>query len=206
MVMVVPLVILAMLSIAGGWIGIPESMGGRNHFDKFLGPVFHTSTPSLNAAHSTPGEAAPPEQQTEGPEPHTSRTTELIFTGISVFAALLGLGLAYLLYHVQPELPQRIADSLNGLYTTVLHKYYVDEIYAAVFVKPLLAFSTSVLWHDIDQNVIDATLNNSADGAKHVSDSVRHMQSGNIRSYAGWVAAGARAVIFYMVWLGVRVR
>jgi NADH-quinone oxidoreductase subunit L len=205
-VMVVPLVILALLSFVGGWIGIPGSMGGGNHFDKFLGPVFHASTPQVNAPNATPGEAAPPEQQTEGPEPHTSRTTELIFTAISVVAAFLGLGLAFLLYHLQPDLPQRIADSLNGLYTTVLNKYYVDEIYAAVFVKPLLAFSTNVLWHGVDQNVIDATLNNSADGAKHVSDSVRHMQSGNIRSYAGWVAAGAAAVIFYMVWLGVRVK
>src|SRR5262249_21903603 len=206
MVMVVPLVILALLSFVGGWIGIVESMGGGDHFDKFLGPVFRASAPEVNAAHTVPGESALPEQPSEGPEPHTSHTTELIFTAISVIAAFLGLGLAFLLYHLQPDLPHRIADSLNGLYTTVLNKYYIDEIYAAVFVKPLIAFSTNVLWHGVDQNVIDATLNNSADGAKHVSDSVRHMQSGNIRSYAGWVAAGAAAVIFYMVWLGVRVK
>jgi len=204
MVMIVPLVILAVLSFVGGWIGIPGSLGGKNQFDKFLAPVFHASTPALNSAHTMPGETAPPEQQTEGPEPQTSRTTELTFTGISVVAALLGLGLAWLLYSFQPELPQRIADTLNGLYTTVLNKYYVDDIYAAVLVNPLLAISTNVLWHGVDQNVIDATLNNSADGARQLSDSVRHMQSGNIRSYAGWVAAGAAAVICYMVWLGVR--
>jgi NADH-quinone oxidoreductase subunit L len=203
MVMVIPLVILAVLAIGGGWVGIPGSMGGSNHFDKFLAPVFHAATPALNSEH-TPGEVAPPEQQTEGPEPHTGRSTELLFTGISVLAGFLGLGLAWLLYSRQPELPARLAHALNGLYTTVVHKYYVDEIYAAVFVKPLIAFSTNVLWHGVDQNVIDATLNNSADGANHVSDSVRHMQSGNIRSYAGWVAAGAAAVICYMVWLGAR--
>ena len=204
MVMVIPLVILAVLAIGGGWVGIPGSMGGSNHFDKFLAPVFHASTPALNPEHTQSGETAPPEQQTEGPEPHTGRTTELLFTGISVLAGFLGLGLAWLLYSLQPELPAHLAHALNGLYTTVVHKYYVDEIYAAVFVKPLIAFSTNVLWHGVDQNVIDATLNNSADGAKHVSDSVRHMQSGNIRSYAGWVAAGAAAVICYMVWLGAR--
>ncbi len=52
--------------------------------------------------------------------------------------------------------------------------------------------------------LIDATVNNGAEGAREVSDSVRHMQSGNIRSYAGWVAAGAAVVVFYMVWMGTR--
>jgi len=61
-----------------------------------------------------------------------------------------------------------------------------------------------ILWHGIDQNVIDASLDNSAHGANQVSDSARHMQSGNLRSYAGWVAAGAAAVIVYMIWTGTR--
>jgi NADH-quinone oxidoreductase subunit L len=85
-----------------------------------------------------------------------------------------------------------------------VHKYYVDEIYAAVFVKPLIDGSTRVLWQGIDQGVIDATLDNSADGAREVSDAVRHMQSGNLRSYAGWIAAGAAVLIAYMIWMGTR--
>ena len=60
------------------------------------------------------------------------------------------------------------------------------------------------LWHGIDQDVIDATLDNSAEGAREVSDAVRHMQSGNLRSYAGWIAAGAAVVIAYMIWTGTR--
>ncbi len=52
--------------------------------------------------------------------------------------------------------------------------------------------------------MIDATVNNAAREARHVSDNVRRMQSGNLRSYAGWVAAGGAAVIAYMVWIGVR--
>ena len=70
--------------------------------------------------------------------------------------------------------------------------------------KPLIAGSALILWHGIDQDVIDATVDNSAHGANEVSDSVRHMQSGNLRSYAGWVAAGAAAVIAYMIWMGTR--
>ncbi|HXY03622.1 MAG TPA: NADH-quinone oxidoreductase subunit L, partial [Terriglobales bacterium] len=101
------------------------------------------------------------------------------------------------------DLPAKIAHALDGLYQAVLDKYYVDELYAILFVNPLINGSR-LLWHGIDQNVIDATVDNAAEGAREVSDTVRHLQSGNIRSYAGWVAAGAAVVIVYMVWLGVR--
>jgi NADH-quinone oxidoreductase subunit L len=203
-VMLVPLVILAVLSIVGGWIGWPGSMGGSNHFDKFLAPVFHNSTPSVNMQHVTPGEVVPPEKQTEGAEPRTSRATELLFTGISVFAALLGFFLAAILYYLRPELPDEIAHALGGFYHAVLNKYYVDELYSILFVKPAVDGSRRILWHGVDQGIIDATLDESAHGARHISDTLRHMQSGNIRSYAGWVAAGAAAVIAYMVWMGAR--
>ena len=63
---------------------------------------------------------------------------------------------------------------------------------------------TLVLWRGIDANTIDAAVNDSAAVARNLSDGVRRMQSGNIRSYAAWVAAGAAAVLVYMVWMGVR--
>jgi NADH-quinone oxidoreductase subunit L len=128
-------------------------------------------------------------------------STELLLMGVSVAVALLGWWLAYLLYYKRPELPQKIADSLGGFYEAVVHKYYIDELYAAVFVKPLIDGSTRILWQDVDRRVIDAAVNDSADGARHVSDEVRHMQSGNIRSYAGWIAAGSAVVIAFMIWM-----
>ena len=203
-VMLIPLAILAFLSIVGGWIGVPGSLGGSNRFDRFLGPVFRATAPAVKPQHAAPGETAPPEQTTEGLESHTGRGTELAFTGISVFAALLGLYLARLLYLRRPALPERIAAALNGLYAAVANKYYVDELYATLFVHPVVEGSKHILWHGMDQGVIDATLDNSADATRHVSDSLRHMQSGNLRSYAGWVAAGAAVVIAYMVWTGTR--
>jgi NADH-quinone oxidoreductase subunit L len=200
-VMVGPLVVLAFLSLTGGWIGVPGSLGGSNHFDKFLGPVFHSTIAAGAEGH---GLAAPPHQETEGPEPQTGHATELIFTGISVFAGLLGFFLAWQLYYRNPQLPQQIAAGLGTLYNAVVHKYYIDELYATLFVKPLIAGSALILWHGIDQDVIDASVDTGAHGANEVSDSIRHMQSGNLRSYAGWVAAGAAAVIAYMVWMGTR--
>jgi NADH-quinone oxidoreductase subunit L len=199
--MVIPLVVLAVLSVIGGWIGVPGSLGGSNHFDKFLGPVFHSTITALGQQGH--GVMPATEKETEGPEPQTGHT-ELVITGISVFAGLLGLGLAWLLYYRDPQLPQQIAAGLGGLYHAVVHKYYIDELYAALFVKPLIAGSALILWHGIDQDVIDASVDNSAHGAREVSDSVRHMQSGNLRSYAGWMAAGAAVVIAYMVWMGTR--
>jgi len=203
-VMLGPLVILATLSIVGGWVGVPGSLGGSNHFDKFLGPVFRSSTPVLNAEHAQAGGTAPAEKETEGEEPKTGHGTELMFTGISVAAGLLGLFLAWLFYIRSPEMPGLMAAKFHGLYHALADKYWVDELYSWIFVKPLIAISGIVFWRGIDQGVIDATLDGSADAARDVSDNLRHMQSGNLRSYAGWVAVGAMVVIIYMVWVGLR--
>jgi len=197
-VMLVPLVILAVLSVLGGWVGVPGSLGGSNRFDKFLSPVFHSTIPPRQS------EGMPPEERTEGAEPAAGRSQELLYTAISVGAAAFGLYLAWLLYRRRPELPARIAQRLGRVYDAVANKYYVDQLYAILFVKPVVEGSKEILWHGIDQNIIDGAVNDSAYNARHVSDAVRHMQSGNIRSYAGWIAAGAAAVIAYMVWLGVR--
>jgi NADH-quinone oxidoreductase subunit L len=177
MLMLIPLIVLAFLSLVGGFVGI------HNGFQHFLDPVFGTELPRT---------------VTEG-----SGNTELLLMGISVLFSFAGLVVAYILYVSKPYLPQRIATSLGSFYDAVLNKYYVDEIYAKVFVKPLVDGSTAILWQGVDRKIIDDTVNNAADGARRISDQVRHMQSGNLRSYAGWVAAGAAVVIAYMVWLGV---
>ena len=176
MVMLVPLMILALLSLVGGLVGI------GNRFEHFLAPVFGSVEAVEGASHGA----------------------EMLLMVVSVAVALLGWWLAYLLYCKRPELPQKIADSLGGLYQTVVHKYYGDEIYAVLFVKPLIDGSTRILWQDVDRKIIDAAVNDAGDGARHVSDEARHMQSGNIRSYAGWIAAGSAVVIAFMVWMGAR--
>jgi NADH-quinone oxidoreductase subunit L len=179
MVMLAPLMILAVLSLVGGLVG------WGNHFEHFLAPVFGTAEPATGAA---------------------SGLTEYLLMGVSVLVAFAGWGLAYLLYYERPELPQKIANSLGGFYQAVVHKYYIDELYAAVFVKPLIDGSTRILWQDVDRKIIDAAVNDAGDGARHVSDEVRHMQSGNIRSYAGWIAFGSAVVIAFMIWMWMEAR
>ncbi len=124
--------------------------------------------------------------------------------GISVLVAFSGLGLAWFLYVKRPELPAKIAEASGGLYKLVLNKYWIDELYAAVIIGPLVAVSRVVLWQTVDQKMIDGTVNESAVAARDVSQVVRQQQSGLVRSYAGWIAAGAAAVVAYMVWMGTR--
>jgi NADH-quinone oxidoreductase subunit L len=181
-VMLGPLVILGLLSAVGGFVGY------GNRFEHFLAPVFQF------------GAVIAPETSS----PAADSWLEPLLMAVSITLAGLGWLLAYLLYSRRPQLPARIADSLGALYRAVVNKYYVDELYAVLFIKPLVDGSTEILWHGVDQGAIDATVNNSATAARHVSDNLRHMQSGNLRSYAGWVAAGAAVVIAYMVWMGVR--
>jgi NADH-quinone oxidoreductase subunit L len=190
-VMLGPLVVLALLSIAGGWIG-------ANRFERFLAPATGTVGASSEQSAPTTEPASLPQVPAE------EHGNEHLMTGISVAAALLGLGLAYLLYSAKPGLPDRIADALHALYTAVANKYWVDEMYATLFVKPLIGISTLVFWRGVDQTIIDGTLNGGAAGARELSDEVRHMESGNLRSYAGWIAIGAACVVAYMVWVGTK--
>ncbi len=189
-VMVVPLMILALLSAVGGWVGVPHSLHGSDHFEAFLAPVFQAA--SAGTVASEPASEA------------GGSSTELIFSAISVGLVALGFLLAWYLYYKRPDLPARMAKAAGGLYTLVLDKYKIDELYGAVIIQPLIALSTNVFWKGIDRGLIDRAVDDGAEGALETSDAVRHMQSGNIRSYAGWVAVGATAVIAFMVWRGLR--
>jgi NADH-quinone oxidoreductase subunit L len=202
------------LSVIGGYVGI------GNRFEHFLSPIISKAPAAQSEAAGLRNESetanAGEHATTPLPtgEPHTTpisegeenaheKQLEYTLMGVSILAAIGGLGFAWLLYIKRRDLPERITAALGGVYNTVLNKYFVDEIYQAAIITPINAFSTKVLWKGIDANVIDGTVNESARGAMDVSDGVRQQQSGNIRSYAGWVAAGAAAVIAYMVWMGV---
>jgi len=181
--MLVPLMILAVLSLIGGWMAAPAFWGQTDYFTKFLEPVF---------AAGTAGEAAATEAAA-----HALETPLAI---VAVITALIGLAIAFWLYIRQPGKPEALAKSLRPIYTTLLHKYYVDELYAAVIVKPLLWISRNVLWQTVDVRVIDGSVNGIARGATEVGDGVRHTQSGNIRSYAVWVVIGAIVIIAIIFW------
>jgi NADH-quinone oxidoreductase subunit L len=199
-IMLAPLVLLAVLSVAGGWVGVPEFLHGHNEIEHFLAPVMQ-SGPAVSGEVSSAGHDATPSHADEAAQEKPGE--ELLLAGSSVGVALLGFFFAWLLYYKQRDLPDRITGKVHGIYMMVLHKYYVDEGYGAIFVKPLLALSTVVLWRGVDQGVIDGLVNGAGSASQGVGGELRRMQSGNIRSYAAWVAIGAAAILGYMIWVGV---
>jgi len=177
-----PLVALAILSIVGGWVAAPPFWGGVDQFAAFLNPVFGTH------------EAA------QGFTEAQAHVLELWLALVAVVSALIGLGIAFWLYLRQPGKPEQLAKSLRPIYVTLCNKYYVDELYAAVIVRPLVWLSENVLWKIVDVEAIDGTVNGVAHGAAAIGDTVRHTQSGNTRSYAVWVIVGAVAIIIILFW------
>jgi NADH-quinone oxidoreductase subunit L len=191
--MTVPLIFLAILSTVGGWAAAPHLVGGTDYFEKFLHPVFAMYAPA----------------GVEGPPEAVEAPGTMLFhalTGWPVIIALAGLLIAWWFYIKSPQTPKKLAESLRGPYTLVLHKYYVDELYNAVIIQPLLWISTNVLWHVVDEGVIDGTVNGVARVSRDTGSELREIQSGNARSYATWVVIGAVGVTVLMLGLWGMVR
>ncbi len=172
--MTVPLMILAVLSLVGGWFAFPALWGGPNYFADFLAPVF-------SASETAGGEAA--------------HSLELTLSGVAVLAALVGLIVAWRMYAKDVK-----RGPSEGLHKILYNKYYVDELYQAAIIGPLVWLSRNVFWKVVDVGIIDGTVNGIADGATAVGDTVRHTQSGNARSYAVWVLVGAVVVFGIIFW------
>jgi NADH-quinone oxidoreductase subunit L len=120
----------------------------------------------------------------------------------SVAAACSGVLIAWALYVWRPALPDVIAGRLGLLYKLVAKKYYVDEIYGAVLVRPLVDGSRETLWRGVDVDVIDSAVNGVGRRALGVGSLLRLAQSGNIRSYAAWVLLGSVCVLVAVVVMG----
>src|SRR5271155_288959 len=191
--MTVPLILLAILSTVGGWVAAPHLVGGTEYFDKFLHPVFTMYAPAAVEA---------PPETVEAPGMMLLHA----LAGYPVLIALAGLLLAWWFYIKSPQTPKKLADSLRAPYTLVLHKYYVDELYNAAIIQPLLWISTNVLWHVVDEGMIDGTVNGIARVARESGSELREIQSGNARSYATWVVIGAVGVTVLMIGLWGMVR
>jgi NADH-quinone oxidoreductase subunit L len=164
-----PLVILALLSIGGGWIGIER-------FAAFLSPV----TGARSAESSIPN-------------------LELILSGAAVAVALLGWFVADLLYRKKTKGPAQLAAAVPGAYQLLSNKYYVDEIYGYTVVKPLLGFSKYVLGWVVDVGILGGLAWLLAGIALLSGAILQRWQSGNLRSYAAWLAAGAAAVLLFLL-------
>ena len=197
--MTIPLMILALLSVIGGW-------SGSTRFEKFLEPVM-----------SKAGVAAEPAKVVE---PWSA--TELLLMFLSVGVAFVGIWLAYEFYRTKRFAPELVARRMSGFYRILFHKYYVDEIYDALFVnrtKDLgtllgqfdakvidgvgvdgtgwLARFTSTLSMWWDKWIIDGLLNFGAKLTQLLSFPIRFLQTGTFSSYALLILVGLAILLAY---------
>lgn len=179
-VMLGPLVILAILAVIGGGLGLPAVFGGHDFFAHFLAPVT---------------------QVAGAVEPVENKALELTLALVSTLTACTGLGVAYLFYVARPALPGELTKRFHGLYELILDKYRIDELYDAVLVKPLISFSRYILSGFVDTGLITGSGFGLSAGVKGLGSITQRMQSGNIRSYAGWLALGA-AVLLVLTFFG----
>ncbi len=177
-IMLLPLVVLAILSTIGGWVGVPEALGGHDEIGAFLAPVLGTG--SVVGA--------------EG-----SRGVELGLAAISVLTAFAGLGIAYFFYVRKPGSSTALAAKYKPVYALVENKFYIDEIYSAFILAPIMMVSRLLLAGLVDKGVVNGVPAATSAGVRGLGGLTRRMQSGNIRSYAGWLALGAAAVVVFMI-------
>ena len=214
--MTVPLMILAALSVVGGWVGWPEALGGSDRFSKFLEPVM--------AKHVEEGAEAAATQAASG------ASVEYLLMLASVLIACGGIWLAYRWYIQHPEVPDKIAAASPFLYKLIYNKYYVDQLYDAMFVNRMkdlaltlgsfdvnfinglgvdgsgwltrLTSSISGIW---DSWIVDGLVNLAARIVWLFSWPVRMLQTGRVARYALFMLFGVLIFLGYYLWtLGFR--
>jgi NADH-quinone oxidoreductase subunit L len=124
---------------------------------------------------------------------------EMLLMVVTTGVVLIGLMLAYTFYVAHPELPDRMAAKAHAIYSLVLNKYYVDEIYDAIIVMPILQSSREFLWRFVDVIIIDGLVNGVGEGVRIAGAGLRHMQTGYVRAYAGWILFGGIMVIAWFL-------
>jgi NADH-quinone oxidoreductase subunit L len=179
-IMLFPLVVLAILSVIGGWVGIPIAFGGSDEAEHFLQPIFNEGVAGTMTNIASHG-------------------LELTLAAISILTVALGFFIAYVFYYKKPGTAATLAARAPALYRLVENKFYVDQVYSTLIVGPLLMFTRLFLGGLIDGGVVNGSGAAAGATTRGLSSLVRRVQSGNIRSYAGWLALGAAAVLLVMI-------
>jgi NADH-quinone oxidoreductase subunit L len=181
--MIVPLAILAVLSIVGGWIG-PPMMEHGNVFHRWLEPVF------AGGAHGAPlaGMAVAAHE--------VPPSTEILLMVVSVVAALIGIGLAFRFYLQSPSIATGLQQRFEGVHRLLLNKYWVDELYDAIAVRPVHRLSV-MFWRFWDEKVVDGLVNGIGYTLEAASAVLRLFQTGFVGTYALFFTVGVLALFLF---------
>ena len=177
-IMTGPLVVLGLLSVAGGLLNIPELYKGGAWLHHWLEPV------------TAPGAALLPET-------HVSHGTEWILVGVAVAVAITGIVGAWRLLKPETLVPAARSPEDHGFERVLRNKWYVDEIYNALIVRPLVWLSREVLWKRVDQGAIDAgAVNGAARGARAAGWANRWLQTGQVGMYVAAFVVGVLLLLW----------
>jgi NADH-quinone oxidoreductase subunit L len=179
-VMTLPLIVLAVLSTVGGFIGIPYALANRD-----INVIEHTLEPVVARA--------PGIETGDQTDEHSEVSAERALTAVSVVIALLGIGLGWVLFRRRPllEMPRLLEN-----------KYYVDEIYDAALIRPIETVSREGLWKIIDVGVIDGLLHSIGEAVTELGRLARYLQAGFVRGYAAIILTGALILIGLFAYFG----
>jgi NADH-quinone oxidoreductase subunit L len=203
--MAIPLIVLAIGSIAAGYVGIPHALGGGNAIEHFLHPSFQVPAESHSASAAEPAAAGVQPVALQSPATaaeagHDDIATERLLMGVSTGLALAGIGLAWFFWRRRPDIPAGMVRSAGGLYRLLLNKYYVDEIYDAVIVQPIKLVSSGMLWKGVDAGLIDGAVNGVGAMVSAGSSVLRRLQTGSIRTYSASLFLVAVLILGWYLW------
>lgn len=182
--MTLPLIALAGLSFVGGFLGIP----GASAINHFLSPVFGGHTHAEIAGAELAGHSG-----------HHGAWLPYLMMVVSTAIAIAGIFLAYQMYIKKPDLPKKLTDRFWFIHKLLLNKYYVDEIYDALFVNPTKKISVKILWKGVDVRIIDGSVNGIARLVGGLSNILRLLQTGYIRNYAFYIVVGCIFIVVLAV-------
>jgi NADH-quinone oxidoreductase subunit L len=199
--MALALIVLAVGSLAAGYIGVPHALGGHNLLAEWLAPSFQAQAAPGAGAEAAGGAAALPEAEAaELAETPEETALELTLMGVSSAIAIGGIALAAFIWLRRRELADALARRFAGLYRLLLNKYYVDEAYDATVVEPIRVASEEALWRGVDIGVIDGAVNGTGSLVAGGSGVLRRLQTGSVRAYAGAMFIGVIAILGYYLW------
>ena len=176
----IPLMVLGLLAVVGGYIGVPAILGGANRFHHFLEPVFGASLKLNNiSAHGT-------------------HATEYTLMAVSVAVAIIGIFTAWVMYIKDPSLPGKFTAKFAGAHKLIFNKWYIDELYDFMFINPCKKIGT-FLWRGIDVKVVDGVVNGVGWVVRGLGSGLKYTQTGYLHNYAGAMVVGVVVIVGFYV-------
>jgi len=183
----IPLMVLAVLSVFGGFLGVPYALGGHsipNLLEHWLEPVFAKSMVILHR-----------------PEVHEVHAIEYILMVTSLIVASIGIYVAFTMYKKESNKPAELATKMKGIYNLLWNKYFLDELYQMLFVNTFFALSNSFLWKVFDVKLVDGAVNGTAKLVEVSAQNLRKIQTGVAQNYAVMMLAGIVAILGFMIFV-----